>query len=370
MKLVFVDLVGAGVQDGVNRYTEEQIQTVKNLAKKDKIIFYCLNERWDTRFINNSLKVFFDSFENENLLLICDRLSTQEDLQKIAIKKVVQTDSQLLKTAQWETYISFNNEVNLDTGRFLFLMGKPYKPNRLPLLYLLKQKKLLDKCDYSFYYDNRFADKTRDIMNFIDDKEYNSFIKSTCKKLDPITFEIEYDFFDYCGFPIDHTLYKNTSLSVVSESVYDIDNSHFISEKTWRTIANKHMFLPVLPNKSIDFLNTLGIRTFDYCLYHQKESMQYTYHDDIRDLLDKVVENVEHVLANISKHKEKINEDIQHNYRVYRYLIKLQRKKVARCIEKYLNIYPIEQGHEQIRIMNMDLKLQIATEKLYNLDRI
>jgi len=365
MKLVLVNLVGSGVQDAVNRFSQHDIDQVRDLAVHNKIIFYCLNERWNTEYINNSLKVFFDNFDNENLLLICDRLTTKEEIDRLIIKKVVQTDSQLLKTAQWETYTTFNKTINLETGKFLFLMGKPYKPNRLPLLYKISKKGLIDKCDYSFYYAQNYSDRTREVMNFLSAEEYDNFVKSTVNVLDNIIPGIDYDFFDYCGFPVDQNLYKNTSFSVVSESAHDLDNCHFISEKTWRTIANRHMFITVLPRQSIEFLHSLGLKTFDYCLKYTKNDMT----DNIDDLLDKVVENIEYALSNIEKYKLLIRFDIEHNYYVYKKLVDAQRNKVRYNIEKYLNIYPhIDDNNSHLKIFDIDKKLQNSIDRIYKED--
>lgn len=331
-KILLVDLFNAIYG---NKFIQQDIDYIKKFSETNTVFFFLLGERFSVDDVNSMLKIFFEDFTQKNAILLCDRLFTDEDIDKFLIKKTIVVDSQLLKVAQFEENSKFNNEINLDSGRFLFLMGKPYKENRLPFLYELYKNNLLKYCDYSFYYDLGYADKTRAVMHFLSDDEYNSFIKDTQKTLDDITPGIAFDFFNYEGLPVDPNLYKNTAFSVVSESTYNRDNFHFISEKTWRTIANKHMFISMAPKGYKDYLNNLGIRTFDYCLKYNKNHFD---NYDINNLNHLTVKNVKFLLKNIQKYKNQIINDINHNYSIYRKLVIDQRSRLDFEIEKELYI--------------------------------
>jgi hypothetical protein len=361
-KILLVDLFYAIYS---NRFTKKEIDYIKQFSRENTVFFYMLGERFSVDDVNKILKIFFDNFTNKNIFFICDRLFTDADINKFIIENVIITNSQLLKVAQYEENTQFNDTINLDSNRFLFLMGKPYKQNRLPFLYELYKNDLLKHCDYSFYYSPGYAAKTRNVMNFLSNKEYDSFVKKTQKVLDDITTGIAFDFFNYNGLPIDPNLYKNTTFSVVSESTFDKDNFHFISEKTWRTIANKHMFISMSPKGYKDYLNNIGIQTFDYCLKHTKEDFDFYDYDKLNRL---TVENVKFLLKNIKKHKNRIIKDINHNYKIYKKLVSAQRKKLNVIIENelYISDCTKNSSYNPIKVLNIDENLLNRIKKNAN----
>jgi hypothetical protein len=351
-KLILVDLRHC---IRVNNFTKKEIDFVKKHSSKDIIIFHILGERYQVRSVNTALTLFFKNFDSKNIFLICDRLFTQSDIDKFFIKNTIVVDSQLLKVAQYEDNSQFNSTINLDNDRFLFLMGKPYKINRLPFLYELYKKDLLKKCDYSFYYSSNYANECRKTMNFLSDREYKSFIKKTQKTLDNIGITIGPSSFHYSGVPVDLNLYKNTAFSVISETTIDKNNFHFISEKTWRTIANKHMFLSMSHKGYKDFLNNLGISTFDYCLKYNKQQFEL---DDNYELNRLTAKNIKFLFKHINKYKSKIKNDIEKNYAIYRQLVEKQRQLVNTVIENELHITDLTGGYFPLKIFNIDKKIE------------
>jgi hypothetical protein len=348
-----------------NKFTKKEINHIRQFSNENTVFFYLLGERFSVDDVNKVLKIFFDDFSDKNTFLICDRLFTDEDISKFIINNVIVVDSQLIKVAQHEERNQFNNKINLDSNKFLFLMGKPYKQNRLPFLYELYKNDLLKYCDYSFYYSSGYFDKTRKIMSFLSDDEYNQFIEKTQKTLDNINPGIAYDFFNYEGLPVDPNLYKNTAFSVVSESTFDKDNFHFISEKTWRTIANRHMFISMSPKNYKDYLNNLGIRTFDYCLKYKKEDFNLY---DIEELNRMTAENVKFLLENIKIYKDKIKRDIEFNYIIYKKLVLNQRRNLDVKIENqlYITDYSGEYRHIKKLKINETVLSKIKNENTKN----
>jgi hypothetical protein len=357
-KLILVDLFNC-ITD--NKFTRGEINFVKQSSKNNFIIFYLLGEKYPLETINSCLQIFFNRYSRDNIFLICDRLTMLEDIDKLIIKNIIILDSQLVKVAQYEEATRFNNTINLDSSKFLYLMGKPYKENRLPFLYQLYRNKLLKHCDYSFYYNEEYAEITRNIMYFLSDNKYDNFIKDTKKILDTIDFSFDVGFFHYYGLPTDPNLYKNTSFSVISETETDVNNFYFISEKTWRTIANKHMFVSMAHKGYKDFLNNIGISTFDYCLKYKKQHFNIT-DSNARNIL--TVKNIEFLLENIEKYKSEIKADIENNYKVYRQLVEKQRQLVNFNIEKELHISSLHGSFQALKVFSIDKKIKKALTAL------
>jgi DNA-directed RNA polymerase beta subunit len=362
-KILLVDL--CHVIWDQNQFTKKEIDYIKQFSKENTVLFFILGERFGVDDVNKILKIFFENYANKNIILLCDRLFTDHDISRFIIDNIIVVDSQLLKVAQYDEKTQFNSKINLDSNRFLFLMGKPYKQNRLPFLYELYKNDLLKHCNYSFYCRSEYAERTRNIMNFLSDTEYDCFIKNTQKVLDNIEFTIGHNFFNYNGLPVDPNLYKKTAFSVISESTYNADNFTFISEKTWRTIANKHMFISITPKIYKDYLNSLGIQTFDYCLKYTKEDLDF---DDIDHLNRLTVENVKFLLKNIKKHKNQITKDIYNNYLVYKKLISAQRKVLSNVIENelYISDCTSNDGYKHMKLISISENLLNKTKQNAN----
>lgn len=99
---------------------------------------------------------------------------------------------------------------------------------------------------------------------------------------------IQHDF--YQGYP-SMDLYKNAFLEIVPETMYK--QGYFSTEKTTKPIATKTPFLAVSSMGYLDYLRSLGFRTFDH-LISERYDLEHKIEHRIRlmlEQLDDIVKN-------------------------------------------------------------------------------
>lgn len=165
--------------------------------------------------------------------------------------------------------------------RTFLCYNRRFKPHRTDLYVLFFKYGLLDRTYYSMpvvadTYDNttfkenyrqeealtagdipKMKQMFRDMYNLGDEEELNHIngklpmvvdtrttLKEMIKLVDPA-----------------ESLYDCSLLSVVTESNF-YSNDIFNTEKTWKAIANRHPFILVGPYKSLEYLKSLGYKTF------------------------------------------------------------------------------------------------------------
>ena len=198
-----------------------------------------------------------------------------------------------------------------DTGRFLFLTGKPNRPNRVRLLWKFSQAGLLGQADWSLFVDDHTRDPSRQYVPELDDIQFDQFATQHNRNLDGI--EIH-----HCtaesnhsnGYPFDGQLYSRSSFRVISETM--MMDKPIISEKTWITVANRMPFIMSGYPNNLEYLRESGYRTFENYL----PVPEYDLIQDTEDRLDAVVENTKFWLDNIQNQKAEIAKDIEHNYQL------------------------------------------------------
>ena len=91
----------------------------------------------------------------------------------------------------------------------------------------------------------------------------------------------------YGGFPFDHQLYKNTNLSVVSETLNFVT---WNTEKIYRAMLNNHPFVIASESGHSRYLQLMGFESFDRFF----AVPDYDSITDLNSRLDAVVTNVKH----------------------------------------------------------------------------
>jgi len=86
------------------------------------------------------------------------------------------------------------------------------------------------------------------------------------------------------GYP-SMDLYKNAFIEIVPETIYK--HGYFFTEKTAKAIATKTPFLAVSSMGYLDYLRSLGFRTFDH-LISEKYDLEYKIEDRIRLMLEQL----------------------------------------------------------------------------------
>lgn len=150
---------------------------------------------------------------------------------------------------------------NADASQALLLTGKPHKDNRIGLLGKFYDRESISHLEYSLHVNQGIIDRCRPMFPAWTDARYSDFIRDCARDLDAVDIEMQPDSIHYLGVPYDHKLYENTALSIISESELH-DTYSFITEKTYRAMLNCHPFVLAGSAHSLDWLESLGFRTF------------------------------------------------------------------------------------------------------------
>jgi hypothetical protein len=175
-----------------------------------------------------------------------------------------------------------NSQWRPDHNKFLFLMGKAFKPHRIGLLHRFYKQAMLtkDQAVWSFY-DDVSVETLKEHVPGATTAELQDLLlnyKQSPDSVCPISNH-------YGGFPFDHQLYADTNLSVVSETLNSVA---WNTEKIYRTMLNNHPFVIASAAGHSRYLQLMGFETFD-------QFFAVPDYDSITDLncrLDAVVANV------------------------------------------------------------------------------
>ena len=336
-----------------HQFSNDEINEFRSIIANpnNKIVLHALTEAWTPAAINSVLELLEVAHGASNAVLLLDTMIRQgypKELNTIRFDNILFYDYFLAMTAEYEDSYGSNDVINLTTNKFLYMMGKPFRPNRIELLYDLYQRDRLVNCDWSFHYDERLAKKTRERLPNLTDVEYDEFVSKTQRSLDPINVMMAEGFSHYHGYPVDHSLYAKTSFSLISETPDWWPR--FLTEKTWRTIANRHAFVTTSYHTAIDALENLGIDTFQYMLNHSKNVIP----KDHAELTTLTIDNTIHFLENIDAQQEQIKLSINNNYAAYRAAVAKERSIVCVELEGLLKPRRYEKQSPIIKVQNAD----------------
>jgi hypothetical protein len=216
-----------------------------------------------------------------------------------------------------------NSKWNPGAEKYLFLTGKPDKPQRIKLLHLLYSHNMLDNCVYSFFINNGMAEKSRYLLSNLSNSDYQQFISDCRKNPDNITIDEQYDSLHYGGIPYDHMLYTDSKFRIISETSMN-KNRPWITEKTWITIANKVPFIIAGDYNSCEYLTQLGFNTFDNLF----ETRSYDNDKSILSRLDTIIKHTNHWINNDFRCSvADINACVEHNFNQFHKLAYLEKNK-------------------------------------------
>jgi len=333
--------------DSLNKSEDKtRIKQIKKLIKDNNafIIFCAMGEKWTAKNVNNFLNFFNIKHDHPRILFVLDALNDSSDNNTLQFTKWIKYSSQLMKIVVWEEEYGANKEINLNTNKFLYLMGKPFKRWRIKPLYQLYKEDWLDRADYSFKFsyssyghpERDVKDLTRQVLSEISDDDFETFVFKTAKDLD-------FSQHDWTGVgvPVDISLYQKTSISLISETTCDSTEPWFLSEKTWRTIANRHCFVPLFTEATFDYIETLGIDTFQKIMplkknyFYTKERDTLLSTDEVDQIVDYSLTNLKFLLENINDNRIYVEEKINQNYDCYKNLADEHRRNIPKKLEKY-----------------------------------
>jgi hypothetical protein len=245
-------------------------------------------------------------------------------------------------TAQW----------NSQADKFLFLGGVPSRPNRIVLLSKIYSRGLLKNSEWSFFPPWTVDDQEWCRNALSDMEDYDKFLLDCKNSIDDL-YETSKNYSRYnseqlvqnkthetawCQSPgwVNPTVFERTLFSLLSEgNAYPPATDYkFLTEKTWRAVANKHPFIFAGEVDQFNFLKSRGLRTFE----NYTDSYPYIENEDNR--LDAVTDATEQFLKNIKLHQEEIAQDVEYNYQIYLKEV----SKNQSILENIQNQYSIEQS--------------------------
>jgi hypothetical protein len=210
----------------------------------------------------------------------------------------------------------YNEQWNSNGNKGLFLIGKPNKMNRLPILYHMYKNSLLNKFEWSFHLNDDIVHTIKKLgilAPYATDSEISTFLKD-CNRVSPDNAVVDFRGSNddatvhYSGFPFDPNMYKNTLFSLIAETDFNDYSNPYITEKTWRVIVNKHPFIMASTVNSLAYLKSLGFRTFEQ--YLPVKNYDSIVNND--DRLNSIHANLFGFFDN--DNIEQINIDVEYNF--------------------------------------------------------
>lgn len=246
-------------------------------------------------------------------------------------------DVEFFDFTQWmisRSYAGGLENVNWNhTDKFLFLGGIPSRTNRINLLHKFYEQGMLSNAEWSFFPPWTDDDKQwcRHALKTLTDEQYDNFIAYCDRGVDALYADAK----DYSklngtqlkeqriydkewlkdpGF-IDPSVYANTCFSVIAEgNAYPpATDFNFLTEKTWRAVANCHPFIIAGYPQQVEYAQRRGLKTFnEYFLIKD-----YHLIEDEYERLDAVVKNTAYFLDTYASNANSIAADIKHNYELF-----------------------------------------------------
>jgi hypothetical protein len=179
---------------------------------------------------------------------------------------------------------SYNPSATKDV-RYLF--GKIDKPIRIITMYKMWQQGLLDNAVTGCLVDFNDIDDLAEQVSVEFNRWYKQDVKKESiaemlKKFYGTPDNVKYFYFtlsadrhretqrlfnkiNHCpSYPYDHEiLFTNSKVSLIPETYFYYNQSHFITEKTYKTIYNHHPFTILGTPGILDILRSKGYKTFD-----------------------------------------------------------------------------------------------------------
>lgn len=180
------------------------------------------------------------------------------------------------------------------------LLGKVNKESRRKIINAFYKSSLREKTIFSFL--GKLDDNNLELVQLVNDNQ-GPIDGATPIKLGHET--------SSQGWSNDTIVYDTSSVSFICET-HELNDSLFITEKTYRPIINRHPFIARASFPLIQYLKAIGFKTFDEFIdedYDKKNDVDDSY-------ADLLVQRAEELLKSISDNKDQIENIVNHNYEV------------------------------------------------------
>jgi hypothetical protein len=218
-------------------------------------------------------------------------------------------------------------------SRILFLIGKPDRPHRAPLLYKFYERDQLDQLSWSLFIPAEIENQVRELIPHVADQQWQEFMKlqGSPDGVTPIVSGSSIHVCNYCHY--DAKIFADTNVSLVSESMFEQSNTLTVraTEKTYKAINNRHPFVIAGPTGTLERLQSLGYKTFEKYLPHPGYDQEFN--NDVR--LELIYENILALHKLATEHPESLANDVEHNYTVNKQRYQQQLDRAAAMLAKY-----------------------------------
>lgn len=236
--------------------TDEQKMDIRN--NKSKIIIIAFYEGYSGSLGNYDLEILNDWFIKENFPLNSLYYITGN----LLIENIVKDKNILFNVMSMQSFEVWNfhyikNFKNIeykpiDDKNLYLCYNRRISDHRLFLLNELIDKDLIDVGLISFFLKDDIEK-----LEFMSDKTFNYINDNK-----PFLIDSKTNLNENQAININITDYERTFISLVSETL-DVEDSLFISEKTWKPIITGHPFMIYGTRNSLKYLKSLGYKTFE-----------------------------------------------------------------------------------------------------------
>lgn len=230
--------------------------------------------------------------------------------------------------------------------QILLLLGRPYKYNRLPVLYEFWKQQLIDNLTYSFspvpFVNNEQIESDDWIQEGIQvlesntsyqsqDFDYSDWAKSLSRTLDRPLSDQPGVSTNFNGTDVPTEIYTRCCVEVVPETHYC--QPWFLTEKTYRPLVMGFPLLHVGYHHSEWMLN-LGLEIFEPLTCHDCE---YDSHDTAHHVnqIPKTVTASKTFLDSARTDTQEIRRKILHNQLIVKQIAEQQIQKLEECVPEF-----------------------------------
>jgi len=261
------------------KHLDDQLAQIKNQVSEQtqknihisSIIFTLLWESGDAhKFIKPLQKLFLDlevAHTDKKFLLICNSWFEPFDLhQKLSsIDKILYLDFFAL-LVYYKLIVLDGSPIaeswNALNKKILFLTRKPYRINRIRLLYKLLQTELKEVLNWSFIVQEKDRAACRCYLPDLSDAEFD-WLMTQQRKVDVGFSHTGISRIPETGIPYPSEIYGSALFQIISETDFDRPFMHpRITEKIWLSIVNHRPFIVAGEFCTLDALESMGFCSF------------------------------------------------------------------------------------------------------------
>ena len=197
---------------------------------------------------------------------------------------------------------------NAKNTTWLFLTGKPNKPNRLEFLYFLYQQKLLNQCVWSLFVPADMQEELERSLTGLNKSQAAEWLQQFKRNPDNVEIIKMSSTVHYSGIPYGN-IYESALFQVVPETKWE-GKTPWLTEKTWLSIVNRRPFMIFGVPGTNHALKSLGFDTYDKFLidsgFDQAQHITARY--------ESLARNIQHWLKILPEHEQELANITEYNY--------------------------------------------------------